>query len=397
MIQDNPSLETPPSLVAETPLPLTEPWLIYAIGGGWGHLTRALALGRIAARERPVFVLCNSPYAAHLLRYEARRRTGSKQFPHPSPPMENPSDFTGELLPIVEGCYLHIISPDASDRATRKQVRQVLAAEEYECAIVDTFPKGLGGELADILPGLAAPRILVHRDINPDSVRALDWPRFVAENYQLVIVPGEGEGLPLSHLPGVEHTAPWLIRSAGELPDVARARTLLGLNPALTEPVVAVCAAGRPQELRLYGHLTRALAEKFTGVTVRCLAPERPKNCPPELWAFHWPAIECLPAADVVVGGAGYNTFYECAAAGVPLVAFAFERRYDRQALRADRAYRRYPGQVLRVESVGAALKAVGHLLSVTTSDRLRPAYRNGAADAVGLISQLVAERAGLP
>jgi hypothetical protein len=392
MIQDNPSLDTPPSLVAETPLPLTEPWLIYAIGGGWGHLTRALALGRKAARERPVFVLCNSPYAADLLRYEARRRSGNKEFAHPSPSIENPSDFTGELLPIVEGCYLHVISPDASDRATRKQVRQVLAAEEYECAIVDTFPKGLGDELADILPQLAAPRILVHRDINPDSVRALDWPRFVGENYQLVIVPGEGEQLPLSHLPQVRHTAPWLIRSADELPDVARARTLLGLNPALSEPLVVVCAAGLPQELRLYGHLTRALAEKFTGVTVRCLAAERPKNCPPELWAFHWPAIECLPAADVVVGGAGYNTFYECAAAGVPLVAFAFERRYDRQALRAERADGRYPVPVKRVESVEAALKAVGDLLSMATSDRHPPAYRNGAADAVGLISQLVAE-----
>ncbi|WP_157171274.1 hypothetical protein ACF3DV_15435 [Chlorogloeopsis fritschii PCC 9212] len=33
----------------------------------------------------------------------------------------------------------------------------------------------------------------------------------------------------------------------------------------------------------------------------------------------------------MVVGGGGYNTVYECAAVGVPLVAFAFKRLHDRQ------------------------------------------------------------------
>ena len=39
-------------------------WLIYALGGGWGHLTRAVALASIAQRERPVRILTNSPYAS---------------------------------------------------------------------------------------------------------------------------------------------------------------------------------------------------------------------------------------------------------------------------------------------------------------------------------------------
>ncbi|MBW4572535.1 MAG: hypothetical protein KME31_32500 [Tolypothrix carrinoi HA7290-LM1] len=38
-----------------------------------------------------------------------------------------------------------------------------------------------------------------------------------------------------------------------------------------------------------------------------------------------------MAVADVVVGGAGYNTVYECAALGVPLVAIALKRLYDRQ------------------------------------------------------------------
>jgi len=39
-------------------------WLIYALGGGWGHLNRAIALGRIASRNRPVKILTNTPYDA---------------------------------------------------------------------------------------------------------------------------------------------------------------------------------------------------------------------------------------------------------------------------------------------------------------------------------------------
>nr|WP_268896632.1 glycosyltransferase [Hassalia byssoidea] len=33
--------------------------------------------------------------------------------------------------------------------------------------------------------------------------------------------------------------------------------------------------------------------------------------------------MNAIAVADVVVGGAGYNTVYECAALGVPLVAIA--------------------------------------------------------------------------
>lgn len=92
---------------------------------------------------------------------------------------------------------------------------------------------------------------------------------------------------------------------------------------------MVVCAAGRAAELAWYGKLTSALAESLSGVVVRCLAAKCP-DCPPDLWVFHYPGMECLLAADVVVGGGGYNTFYECAALQVPLVTFTMDRRYDR-------------------------------------------------------------------
>lgn len=200
----------------------------------------------------------------------------------------------------------------------------------YNCLIIDTFPRGLGGELADILPQLQnTPRILIHRDINPRYIVAKDLRRFVASNFDLVIVPGEGDTVPLLDLPQVRYTAAWLIRSADELPDLNKARSLLHLHPTDRSKIVVVCAAEKAEELALHGKLTSALAESLTGVTVRCLTAKCP-NCPPDLWVFHYPGMECLLAADVVVGGGGYNTFYECAALEVPLVAFTMHRRYDR-------------------------------------------------------------------
>jgi len=45
--------------------------------------------------------------------------------------------------------------------------------------------------------------------------------------------------------------------------------------------------------------------------------------------------MDLLPGVDLVVGGAGYNTVNECLACGVPLIARAWPRKYDRQSLRA--------------------------------------------------------------
>ncbi len=341
-----------------------ETWIIYALGGGWGHLNRALALGQIVAAHRCIKIITNSPYAVLL-------RSAS----------------------VIAGCELHEISSDAGFTATCEKVRDVLLNTRYSCLIVDTFPRGLGSELADILPQLKnIPRILIHRNINLRYVLAKDLRRFVANNFDLVIVPGESNTVPLSDLPQVRHTAAWLIRSADALPDINKARLLLRLNPAdYRSKTVVVCAAGRAEELLWYGKLTGTLAESLTGVAVRCLAATCPENCPPDLWIFHWPGIECLLAADVVVGGGGYNTFYECAALKVPLVAFAMNRRYDRQDERVDQLT-----TAQRVESIDDAIAAVRHYLDCVTIPKSisshQLAFTNGAISAACLIEQAIAE-----
>jgi hypothetical protein len=307
-------------------------------------LNRALALGRIAAAQRNVSIITNSPYAHHISN---------------------------------EGCIIHSI-PDNNDfSATCQQVREIILNTKCDHLIIDTFPRGLGGELADILPQLhSTPQILIHRDINPDYVTAKNLRSFVAEHYDKVIVPGEGEDLPLADLPNVQHTAPWLIRNAWELPDRIAVRSqILKVDPSIK--TILVCAAGNASELALFAQLTRSLHEYFPECAVRILAANCPADCPEALWISHHPGIECIAAADIVVGGAGYNTIYECAALGVPLVAFAFKRLYDRQAKRANKAY--------RVRNIKEAIAIVTILL-----DREKPAnnssvatYINGAIQAM--------------
>jgi hypothetical protein len=307
-------------------------------------LTRALSLGRIAASQRKVRIITNSPYAQHI---------------------------------EDEGCLVHWIPDNVGFSATCKKVREILLNTHYDRLIIDTFPRGLGGELADILPDLHhIPRILIHRDINPRYVNAKELRSFVIKNFDGVIVPGEGKDLPFCDLLGVKHTAPWLIRNSWELPDKIITRSRI-LKVDKSVKTILICAAGQASELSIFGQLTRRLYEYFTEYAVRILAPTCPVDCPEALWVSHHPGIECLAAADIVVGSAGYNTVYECASVGVPLVALAFQRLYDRQEKRADRGY-----WVQNIEDAIATVKIL--LDKIETGNKLSvPNYANGAVEAV--------------
>jgi hypothetical protein len=379
-------------------------WIIYALGGGWGHLTRALSLTRIAVRNRSpdsgtkrvVKILTNSPYLPY---------------------------FQAQDLPDVK--FLGI-PPDAGLKITCNRIRETLLNSDCDCLIVDTFPRGLGGELADILPQLSRlPKILIHRDLCLEYVLAKDLRSFVARHFDAAIVPGEGKDVPLADLPIVRHTSPWLIRNAEEL-DIDRSRQLLEregdgemgrwgdgekgrgdaetrgrgdgerildltLNAPRSKKTILVYTSGKPSELRLFGAIAQSLVTAFPECSVRCLAPILPPQCPPAVWVSHLPGIECLPAADIVVGGGGYNTVSECRAVGVPLIAFAFKRLYDRQVQRvsaASYAIEIVDGRNL-ADYISATIAAVRSLLDRTPKSPI-PHYKNGAVEAVQAIEHTI-------
>lgn len=351
-------------------------WLIYALGGGWGHLTRSLALARIAANQVPVTILTNSEYAPF-------------------------------VVPDTAHVQIERLSPHWPRSAIVAAIQQRLRCADASCLIVDSFPRGLGGELVDLLTQRQGqPTILVHRDLNPAYVSAHHLAAFVRTAFDRVLIPGDGsptpevgeQGLPLATLPQSCYTAPWLLRTAEELPDRALACSHLGLENLTPEtPVILVITAGQQPELSWYGAVTVALAQAFPQAIVRCLAPVCPPHCPPRLWRFHWPAIDCLPAADVVVGGAGYNTFYECQSLGIPLVARPCPRLYDRQQARIDRWWQQPNAGdwwVRSVSTVEAAIAAVAQALHQAPQHSGSPSYVNGAIEAVQLI-QAVVQRHG--
>ncbi|WP_233595669.1 MULTISPECIES: hypothetical protein [Corallococcus] len=326
-------------------------WRVYALGGGMGHLTRACALTRAAvARGHAVDVLTNSPFA-------------------PGLPLES-------LL--GPGATVHRVDARLDKVATVAAVTAWLKDATPDVLVVDTFPRGLGGELVGLLPAVRAPRVLVHRDLNPVYVERFDVARAV-DAFDLLVVPGEDA--PFAHHPRAVRTAPWLLLDADALLSREDARRRLGLEVTESRPVVAVLGCGRPEEVvdardtaaRLRGTLG-ARAE------VRWLVPTAADGAgSPEALAV-WPALAVLPGVDVLVGSGGYNTVQEARATGTPLVAWARPRLYDRQALRLTDAE--------RVADAVALEARVASLLGGTT--RKRPAsYVNGVHVAVEAIERI--------
>ncbi len=332
---------------AKIPAKIPTSWFIYALGSGWGHLNRALALAQVAATRRRVHLLTNSPYATRL--------TSLVQTPN---------------LTLHQPCTQGLSAAEA-----RQSIQSLLKSIQYDCLIVDTFPRGLIGELADLIPQQHhVSHVLIHRDLNPKYISAKAIAPFVRHHYNGFLLPGEPD-VPLAHLPQAKITAPWISRDHNNLPDTQALRTRYNI-PA-NKPLIVVVGAGQPKELAFFGTIAQHLARAFPESTIRCLSATCPPTCPADLWLYHWPGIDILQLANAVVGGGGYNLTHECAALNIPLVGFAFPRRYDRQT-------RRIQKYGCLVGNIGEAIATLEPLLQrpkLTT-----PSYSNGVLDAIAHI-----------
>jgi hypothetical protein len=245
--------------------------------------------------------------------------------------------------------------------STREEAAARVSGEPPDVLVVDTFPRGLGGELALVLPSLRALKVLIHRDLKPEYVAWAGLRTFVADCYDCVLCPGERG--PLADLRQALFTPPWLVRPPVEI------------KPGLD---VIVCAGGNANEMPWYGEVAALLARD---IGLRCLAPELPPGCPPELWIRYWPSIDWIASACAVVGGAGYNTVNECLALSVPLIARPWPRKYDRQRLRAE--------QCPNVTIVATPDEAARAALDALARPRIPPAFTNGATEAAERILPL--------
>lgn len=324
--------------------------LLYALGGGLGHATRGLALARQLVRAGARVELLVASRLAAAIPLEAE---------------------------LGERGLVRRLDPEQGPAALRAAVAAAFARATPDAVVVDTFPRGLLGELPALLARCPAPRVWVQRLLAPEYVAWAGLPGN-APRFDLVLRPGEA-------VPGARGrrtlaTAPWLVRDARELLSPEAARAALGVDSDL--PLVVVAGAGTPREVRAQSHLAERLVERFSGrltgrAEVRLLAPPSPGLA--ARWA--WPLLEHLPGVDLLVGAGGYHTVHEARATGTPLLALARPRLYDRQALRLR------PEELARDEDDLLA-RALARCPTVRRAGR--PDYAQGAADASAALLALL-------
>ncbi|MBL4635772.1 MAG: hypothetical protein JKY56_18060 [Kofleriaceae bacterium] len=259
-----------------------------------GHFTRALALARRAAQTGTSCVLLTNSALAEEVN-------------------------TAALIP--QGVSIVAIDPAADRDAVALRVAQEVSKQTWACALVDTFPRGLAGELPPILSGLSIPCILIHRflcDAYADRPEVLK----AAQSFDHIIVPGETA--PLENLSHATRTAPWLLLDADELWGPTQARSELDI-PDDGVPSVVVVGCGTAPEIqqaeKLASTMSEACGEQAQAhAHVRFVVPSKT-----------WPLLRLLPGVDLLVGQAGYNTVQEARATGTTLIARPRTRLYDRQ------------------------------------------------------------------
>jgi len=342
-------------------------WFLYAMGGGMGHITRATALARgllhqssdgSGSTDARVTLLTNSSFADGL-------------------PIEN------ELGPRAN--VVRVDSQLSKDN-TVVEVQRAFMTAAVSAVVVDTFPRGIAGELAEILPHFNCPKVLVHRDLNPSYCQKYRLSDFV-KIYDRLIVPGEAALF--ESFPNAISTPPWLIRNAEELLEPEDARCRLAVK-ASTLPVAVVLGCGRSDEIEQMHGWAMRLADEFTGkLEVRFIVMKKPdsladreKKLPNFKMISIWPFFEVVRGASIVISGGGYNSVNESKAVGIPFCGVPRKRLYDRQEKRlsSNDCVGRYDELRSRVERI--FLKPSQY--------NARISFRNGVQQAVVAIQSVV-------
>lgn len=89
-----------------------------------------------------------------------------------------------------------------------------------------------------------------------------------------------------------------------------------------------------------------------------------------------------LQQAQVVIGGAGYNTVFECVALEIPLIGFPWPRQYDRQ-------FQRGQQWTTVVQTAEDAISVLQDLLQKPAVAGDAKDYVNGIEGAISMIEQM--------
>ncbi|NJK34988.1 MAG: hypothetical protein HC919_08590 [Oscillatoriales cyanobacterium SM2_2_1] len=275
-------------------------WCMYALGGGWGHLVRALAFARIASRHHPIVILTNCP---HL------------------PLIQSSSSWQKEVKEFGLQLRFIPIPSEATIDSVCHEMPKIIRDIAPEVLFVDTFPRGIVGDLVPILPKMQqCQRIFVHRDISPNYLLAYHIEEFVLKHYSQTV--SVERFTPLSHIGTTSE--PWVMRSSREL------------GPGNQEAGIVICVSGKVEEQELFEMVSLKLCHLTKKITI--LSARHPKIVNKNIiWSRHFPGIEVINKAELVVGSGGYHTVYECQVTRKKLISITFSRLYDQQKRRCQK------------------------------------------------------------
>ena len=297
--------------------------LFYAMGGGRGHQTRARNI-HLAMREL-------SPGLTSLLLVPQDRIRLSK------PGLEQS------------------VAPSRDGPVLADWIAQELESFRPDLLVVDTFPRGVMGELTTL--EFRVPRALVTRWVNPEYYRnAGVWKALNAFDQVFWTEPKSDPRFPGQLTEPVIPNTSLLKRDA--------VRRVLG---ASGRPLILVFGWGDTVE-RKRQHARLEYLSNLQDWDLRFLCSDLNTEIP-EVWKL-------LSGADLIVSASGYNAAYEIAQHQVPVVWVPQKRKVDDQALRASGAFPHMTFQPFLVCPEGPNEEDILSLLGSPTRPILAPPPR---------------------
>jgi UDP-N-acetylglucosamine--N-acetylmuramyl-(pentapeptide) pyrophosphoryl-undecaprenol N-acetylglucosamine transferase len=338
--------------------------LFYAInGGGVGHATRLVAIGRWMRRYaahagyalEPIFL--SSSEADHLL------------FAEGFPSFKVPSKAAALAANLDKASFYGLV---------KQWLWHSIGLLRPDLFIVDTFPRGSFGELPACLD-LCRRRAFVYRPQRRELAEHVDFQTALGL-YDAIVVPDDSLTVPIPPDLTSRAAASGLIaaRERVELVTRAESRAQLGIPDGALAVFASAGGGGDPHAA---ADLAAVKAWAFSQPDVILVlgrgplfvgAPEYHERL--RFWAA--PGFGAmLLGADLAISGAGYNSFAELRQAAVPTVFVPQDKTADEQYVRAERAAR-----------VGAARIAPRPLspssVAQAVSPFLNPSGRAAAASA---------------
>jgi hypothetical protein len=320
--------------------------LFYAPGSGLGHLSRAHALIRklLPLTGEEIFLLTNSPLS-HLFRQE-------------------------------NVTTLHIDTSRGSPKLQHRKIARLIMELAPHVLVADTFPWGMTGELSGLLEGAKFRKVFVRRLLKVDYSRGQAIDECVAAHYDLVL---HAEPIGESPLPYSFHLCcPILLRDFDELPGQKEARKIV--RAPAGHRVLLTAGRGDPAAIHNFRRLMAwvFLRLKSKGFCIRHAALPAEGN---GSMISHFPLLEAMAGADILVSPAGYTLFHESMSLAIPSLYIPQPQKYDDQFTRAG------PGAVLSPEELEERL---GKLMEKAVEGEFRPApFINMAGHAARLIAEL--------